>query len=307
VGLLLVALGTVRNRARQTSTETAMNGFSQSCMTFQAEHSSYPGVIPEDLLAASPGKITSTENMILHMAGGYRVLSPTSGPQATEEFDSFAGFVLSFGSGAEQWRLKVDPARIGEGPMIDNKPFAPYYVPSERHTAAAKGQYRVQAGFEDAPGDLPDLVDSWGQPIISMRRVRSVGSTIIGPQTLPGGARPQFLLAGLEGYLESDGLGELEQDQVTQSILNMGIAGSSPDGTRYQLFRMLLQHPAIEGQPRGEFMLLSAGADGIYMSCTDGPGSHEDPISTSNLEDRVLDKGPTILEDFDDIRIYGGG
>jgi hypothetical protein len=275
-------------------------------MTFHAEQNSYPGVIPEDVLAAHPGKLTSMENALLHMAGGYRVLSPTSGPKATDDFNSFGGplsFTISFGSGSDAWQLKIDPARIGEGPMIDNKPYAPFFVPSERHLAIVKGQYLAAGGA----GDVPDLIDAWGQPIIYMRRARSVGSYIVGPPLIAGGARPQFLLAGIEGYLESDGLGELEQDQVTQSIMNMGSAGADPEGTRYQLFRMLLQHPAIEGQPRGEFMLMSAGADGIYMSRSDGPGSHEDPIATGTLEDRVLDMGPTILEDFDDIRIYGGG
>jgi hypothetical protein len=137
--------------------------------------------------------------------------------------------------------------------------------------------------------------------------VRRIGSMMVGPQDGADGKLPQFTLAGLEGYLSSDGLGELEQDQADLSILNLGGLGNDPDSVRYQLFRVLLEHPSLENQPRGEFMFMSAGADGIFMSKFDGPGSHEAPITDGDVESRVIEKGAAVLKDFDDVQAYGGG
>ena len=55
VGLLLVALGGVRTRAKQADTEGIMRAFSQACESFQMEHRRYPGIIPEATLDQSPG------------------------------------------------------------------------------------------------------------------------------------------------------------------------------------------------------------------------------------------------------------
>jgi prepilin-type N-terminal cleavage/methylation domain-containing protein len=307
VGLLLVALGTVRGKALRTDSEATMRAFSQGCDTFQMEHGYYPGMVPEESLLASPGRISGTENALLHLMGGARVKSPTSGPQASADFDAFAGTKLTFGQGPTMWELKFDANRIGEGPIIDGKPYAPYFNPSPRDVAVVAGQVQTQGGFGDAPTDLPDLVDAWGQPIIYMRRIRRVGSVLVGPANPSN--QPQFMLAGLEGYLESEALGEFGQDQAALSTLNIGGGGmgNNSDQIRYDLFRLMLEHPSVRGQPRGEFMLLAAGDDGVYVSVSDGPGSHDDPIDAGDLQQRVIDKGAGVFKDYDDIWMYGGG
>jgi hypothetical protein len=59
----------------------------------------------------------------------------------------------------------------------------------------------------------------------------------------------------------------------------------------------------ILGQARGAFMLLSAGPDGVYFSRHDGPGEPGD----GNEVDNIIPFGPSIIEEFDDVLIFGGG
>src|SRR5688572_17138686 len=80
IGLLLAALAQVRKKTLRTQSEATMQQFANACAVFQAEHGFYPGVIPDAVLlahAASNGgvsPISSTENALLHLMGGYRVL-----------------------------------------------------------------------------------------------------------------------------------------------------------------------------------------------------------------------------------------
>ena len=160
-----------------------------------------------------------------------------------------------------------------------------------------RGQWYLSATPDDE--QLPDLVDSWGQPILYVRRLRSIGPLVGDPST----TSPQFTMAGLYGYLASDELGELGADQVYT-------AGSNPSGSILSQsavplnegnFARIIEHPALAGQPRGAFALFSAGPDGVYFSATDGPGTPTSP------ETDLANFPATVIEEFDDVRVFGGG
>jgi len=69
VGILLPALGKVQERARATQSLGLMQEFAKACDSFQQEFGRYPGLVPEDILAAEP-RWSSTENAILELMGG---------------------------------------------------------------------------------------------------------------------------------------------------------------------------------------------------------------------------------------------
>ena len=69
IGILLVALSAVQERARKTQTTNLMEEFGKACETFQQQFGFYPGLVPEAILAGDP-KISGTENAILHLCGG---------------------------------------------------------------------------------------------------------------------------------------------------------------------------------------------------------------------------------------------
>ena len=54
IGLLLPAIGRASSKARQTKTRTTMNEFVKACESFQQEFGFYPGLVPDDDLAAKP-------------------------------------------------------------------------------------------------------------------------------------------------------------------------------------------------------------------------------------------------------------
>jgi prepilin-type N-terminal cleavage/methylation domain-containing protein len=333
VGILLVALGKVQERSRRTKTEALMNSFINACTAFQAAHGRYPGVIPDDVLLNFPDGngapyISSTENALLHLMGGYRVKSPfdpAGGPVDTEYTNYFASAdginTFEFVFGASGWNLKVDKRRIGEGPIIDGKPQQSMFSAKGDELLPVKGQ------LGDVDGRiLPDLIDAWGQPIIYVRRVRDRGP-IAGPSA-SGNVPPQFLLGGVVSYLgwpeDSAGngvtgvleIGDFSADQTYSS-------GSNPKGSilsegtpaeRFQEFAMLVRHPGVSAKPgsaaelvngsaRGAIVLISAGPDGIYFSAADGPGSS----STPETDIGQYFANPQVIKDFDDIILTGGG
>lgn len=310
VGLLLVALGRVRTAAAKTRTQNTMRQFAAACDQFQQEYGRYPGVIPEPVLASLPNNpLSTTENALLELMGGFRVLRPNeAGTPREDEFNAYTGTIIVVGSA---WRLRVDVNRIGEGPFIDGKANGPFLAPDENAFGLVSGQ-ALGASFNAL--ELPDLLDDWGQPIIYLRRLRSRGPLVPDPD-IPNDL-PQFLIAGLDGYLKSTGLGELGRNQVYSSSGNPGgsiLTDTLPD---YLInYAYVLRHAALgDSDPnevrktstaRGAYVLISAGPDGIFFSAQDGPGAPGDEVT-------ALGGNPDInpdraVDEYDDIRIFGGG
>lgn len=322
--LLLVAMGRVRTTAMQSRTLSIMQNFAAACDAFYTDHGQYPGVIPERVLAmeeaneASAGSIsfTSTENALLHLMGGYRVVPQgVSEGSLVEEYDAYdADYEITFGTGANPWRLKIKLSDIGQGPVINGRPHASYYTPGANEIGVVEGQLDQT----DMPSQsdwvrIPDLVDAWGQPIMYIRQVRSSGDRLVSDvdedfrgQFLFGSSGSPREFGGMTGYLRSTRLGEVGANQVELSILNQV---TSDD--RMATFAQLIRHPAfgepdepLNGTARGAYVLISAGPDGVYFSRQDGPGEPANPV------DDILsgsDVNPRVVEDYDDIVFFGGG
>lgn len=303
VGLLLVALKGAKVRAEVTKTRTTMQSFSSACDAFQLEHGQYPGVIPESVLAEFP-KISGTENAILHLMGGYRVLSQFDNDATIADYDNFiSSVVFTFGSGDTEWKLKVDVQRIGEGPYINGTLYSPYFTPKGDEFAVTIGQVEPP-GFGTQGGGLPDLIDAWGQPIVFVKKSRPIGPLALDSSL---DVPPQFLYGTMIPYIESTGLGEFGKNQMDNT--NGSIFNNANDSTA--TLAQILRHAAfgepdepLTGNSQGAYMLFSAGPDGIYFSITDGPGTSVNPV------DNIVDEqfgSPRVVNEYDDIRIFGGG
>ena len=305
-GILLVAMRGVRVRAKYTQTESMMQSFMAACDSFQMEHGRYPGVVPESVFANPGGvggtpPISGTENALLELMGGYRVLSPFDdrNGQVGQDFDAYGtGFdprqvvTKTIGSGSDAWQLKVVLPLLGEGPVLNGQPFAPYFTPGNNELIVA--QYNPNAN------ELPDLVDAWGGPIIYVRRARTTGPLVDDS----GSGQPQFLTTSMTPYTTSTALGELGKDQSV-SIFNTSAAANAT-------FGQTIRHPAfgapddpLTGTARGAYVLISAGPDGIYFSRFDGPGTPTAP--QDNIVDHQDFGHPKVDDEYDDIRRFGGG
>jgi hypothetical protein len=288
-----------------------MQQFSNACAAFQSEHGFYPGVIPDDILFTDP-KISCTENALLHLMGGYRVLTPTDIDPASPTVIDYTNYVatatLSIGTAPNLYQLKVNVKKMGEGPVINGKPYAPYFTPAPDDLVVAAGQVFPSSS---ADPELPDLIDAWGQPIIYVKQSRNRGPLI--KDLTAGTAAPQFALGGVTAYLNSTALGEMQKNQIAAPAGSVLAVGTVPQ--QNNVFAVLLSAPAfykktnpLYGSARGAFALISAGPDGIYFSAVDGPGTQTDPIdSDSEVGTKIIDIGPKVIDEFDDIRVFGGG
>ena len=309
--LLLSALSSAQQRARATQTTSTMEAFAAACETFFQDHGQYPGVVPEALLAldaeANDGipRISSLENALYHMMGGYRILG------VHPDFAQFNGFAMSFGNGNNQITVKfaVNSELLGDGPLIGGRQYPSYFTPPEGTLVKVFGQ----VGDEE---NLVDVVDAWGQPLALVRRQRTVG---VLPNNRSGNdGNPetwQFRTEGAAPYFEAglSGLGELRKQQAF--VNNAASSILSQENTAFFEGNVgrILANPAIrEGvgnpddlytQPRGSMLLLSAGPDGIYFSSQDGPFSEDDPPGTPR---DIFDETQSSIGEFDDILRFIG-
>ncbi len=316
IGLLLPALRNVRTRAKATTTQSTMNSFAQACDTFFQDHGRYPGLIPERILANVPNVISGTENALLELMGGavrgdaqgYDELTPEYAPATggwlEVELDSSTPvgvFKISLGPTSDDAPPLAN--RLGEGPTINGRKYQPYFAPGSRELAPTALRTGPDLGSDPVEFEIPDLLDAWGQPIIYVRRAGTgIGALVGQPGDNPP---PQFYRGAMRTYLDATQLGDLGEDQLNRSLLNQG-----SDVEQDETFAQILRHPALgdpdnplaTGEARGGFILISAGPDGIFFSTEDGPGDAGSPVTLI-----VGEYPPTIVDEYDDIRVFGGG
>lgn len=286
VSLLLAALSQVQAKARRTSTLATMNAFANACDVFQQDHGRYPGAVPEDVLAATAttATISGTENALLDLMGG----ATREAEVGTTAYNNAAGTEVIFSG---NYRVKIDLNRMGDGPVLDGKPWGAYFTPSDKEFGFVEGQFGTPGALAQG---LPDLIDSWGQPIIALRRTRSVGQLA----AATSGVVAQFDVRPTFSYLNSTQLGYLETNQTLLSILR-----SAPDTLAN--FARLLEHPALPGQSRGAMMLISSGADGIYYSAQDGPGAADAEVRDISVN-APQNWPASVVDEYDDVLIFAG-
>jgi hypothetical protein len=309
IGLLLPAIAAVSTAAKNSKTDSILTEFGKACEQFQLEHGFFPGLVPEQALAAAAAggaaEISSTENALLHLMGGYIVSTDPNYATTLGRVYDFTAF------GGPEFKVIYDaalpgrPSAMGRGPVINGKQYPPYYSPGNDEFAIARGQ----VGEPDF--QIPDVLDAWGTPIIYLKRARTVGPIV--PDS--SGTAPQFLRDGANSYLISTGLGEILGNQlpgggtVEYSMLNASGGGASQNGNftvaDWNLM-VILGHQGLMtdvsgdiyySQPRGEFAVISAGEDGIFFS-----QQEFDPTDTDNEI-----PSPAALDVFDDIVRMGGG
>lgn len=309
IGIVLSALSRTQEKARRTETENLMQEFAKACETFQQQFGFYPGIVPESFLAADP-KITGTENAILHLCGGG---IPQDDPNySSPQYSGASWTEITFTNGGATFRIKVNPAKVGEGPRIRGTQYKSFFSPKSDALAPVPGQGLAAAGtdpYANDPYRLPDLVDSWGQPIIYMRQMRAQGSTLVaGAQATESMADCMFAFQPIVAYINSVELGDLGQAQIGNSILR-----TTPAANQSATLAQIIRNPSFgapgtpnAGAPSGAVVLISAGRDGIFFWNKDGPGT---PTAVINdiVSAVVNPQGPYTVKQYDDVRVFSGG
>jgi len=296
VGILLPALSAASQAAKKSRTQATMNDFAKACELFFQEHGFYPGLVPDEALAAAGSPISSTENALLHLMGGYILAGdPNYASTTGREFDF---------SGVDGPIFKVIdrdgegiPSDMGNGPKIEGRQYATYF---DGELQFARGQVNEPNDFQ-----IPEILDAWGQPIVYLRRARSLG-----PLVGQDGDGAQFVFNTIDPYVESDGLGELQNDQIDTSDEEYSLISETAVGNKaYDNLATLLTNQAFfdgtnsatrqAGTPRGSFAVISAGKDGVFFNRA------EDVNPDTGDEELIF--GPVAIEEYDDLLIMGGG
>ncbi|MFO0783810.1 MAG: prepilin-type N-terminal cleavage/methylation domain-containing protein [Phycisphaerales bacterium] len=322
IALLLPALGKVVERARVTTTQGTMQEFAKACDAYFQEFNEYPGIIPEDALEAGMGgsdsnapPISGTENAILALMGGYRL--PTD-----SDYSTYGGTVYTFAT-TPPFTIKINPAKVGEGPTRNGKKYDSFFNPKGREFGTAKGQ--MVGNSQESTPFMPDLLDAWGEPILYVRQARTLGP-LVSTRTSSSSVMGQFSRAGILPYTLSTGLGELGYDQsfnggsTDYSIFNtQNVNGGSGAIARDLTMGQILRHPAQTtsmsgasdaakvnaGAPRGKYMLISPGPDGIFFSVSSGLGTPAAP-KADIVGSAVNPDGPRVIDRYDDVVVFGG-
>jgi len=289
IGILLPALSKALGNARRSQTSSTMQEFAKACDSFYQEFGYYPGLIPEHILAMDP-QFSGTENALFHLMGG-------AVAQDDPDYASFGtGWVqYTVGSGSNTFTLKVNPAEIGKGPRVAGKQYPPFYSPKSDELAVTEGQVLNVV-------DIKDVLDAWGQPIIYLRAMRENGPLVGNPNVA------QFSIGPALPYTDSLALGELGKAQPQVSLINASTV-ADVNSTLAQFIRSPAFGPnnaPLNGSPRGRYVLISAGADGVYLSKFDGLGTSATPL-IDVVNSGTNPGGPAALDKYDDVRVFGGG
>ena len=309
VGILLPALSRVQERARKTQTESLLQEFIKACETFQQQFGYYPGIVPEAILATDP-QISSTENAILHLCGG---AIPQDDPSYNiAPYSTWTELTFNGGPVNGTFKIRVNPLKMGEGPRIRGTQYKSFFSPKASDLIAAPGQNLTATGTEDRyandPLRIPDLIDAWGQPVLYLRQMRPNGSKMVaGAQASDAMTDCMFAFQGIKPYLNSNELGDLGTTQA-DSILRAASV-TNQNATLAQIIRNVSYGASTsdpqQGAPRGAIVAISSGRDGIFFSRFDGRGSQTTPqvdiVSSANPT------GPYIVQEYDDVRVFGGG
>jgi prepilin-type N-terminal cleavage/methylation domain-containing protein len=324
-GLLLPALGQVIQRARAAQTRETMESFARACDAYYIEFGEHPAVIPssvlylgvtdnpsDPLVPQNLAKLTQMENALLALMGGYRL-------ESDADYSAYTGTELVFNT-TPPFRIKIDAARMGEGPMKNGRKYDAFFAPKGSELRRVGGKMNPATALPLASGEglMPDLVDAWGAPIGYIAQMRTIG-----PMVRKGTVAGQFERKQMIAYTGSTALGEAGVDQtdtVKGSVLSTYSAAGLPSTESRRLtLAQLIRHPALEaagasnasdaervysGTARGKFFLFSAGPDGIFFSRSQVRTPDGQPM-TDIISRTTNPNGPRVVELFDDIVVAG--
>jgi len=314
IGILLPTLSRVQQKAKRSQTENLLQEFVNACTVFQQQFGFYPGIVPESTLAADP-KISSMENALLHLCGG---AIPQDDPlYGSPTYSAWQEVTFAQGT-PNQFKIRLQTytngsqtqTKIGDGPRIRGVQYKTFFAPKASDLLPTPGQYNLATSSVEDPYGIPDLIDAWGQPVLYLRQARANASRLVGGMTPSDNANLNdcmFIGKGLLPYIMSDALGEQLGSQADSIFRQMSTpTASDPAQNLAQAIRNTsVGTPTApqDGAPRGAIAVMSAGKDGVFFSKYDGAGSPSVP--KSNIYNDV--RGPKVCEEYDDVRVFGGG
>lgn len=294
LGLLFPALGIARRAARSTSSQAMMRDVTVAIESFRVQENRVPGYFSQKKLGAVENQVaglTAMENALLELAVEPVPRSEWDVDNAPADDNTWLEIGPSSDDMDEQ--VRIDFAAFGspDGPgylQLDAKRMFPVIGQETAHEVRS-----IPEDLTSLTKGVPDVVDAFGQPI--MMWSRDLG----GPgrinkvedfcQFQYGNTVAPFYWTANSGYLKSTNLGDRQVNQAKESLLGfevddemrlltnlMGVTGS-PAYPEDRGSGAGVDDPWYPSRPRGDVVLISAGADRVYFKR--GSATDTDPAS----------------------------
>ncbi len=278
IAIVVPALGGARNIARTQETRNLITTLQQASVQFQLDNRRAPGYFTAAEMGSQENGtrgFSGMQNAMLDLAGGIVTGTPAGsvpvGPIATP---------------ARQ--VQVDPTLIGAKVGRNKNYFVPTAKFFKKQDGSEGGARNIGGAAEHV--DIPELVDSWGMPILYWQLDSAALGTVAtvndfaridsGAANAPTVAR--FYWNSNAAFLENASVGFKRVNQQAQSLLGQGagtdaaislagILGSPGSPGPYTTATAL--GSIVPTGARGSFVIHSAGLDGTYTGRTERGGA----------------------------------
>jgi prepilin-type N-terminal cleavage/methylation domain-containing protein len=281
IAITLPALGGVRDSARRAGTQSMMTNITQAVGQFQTDHRRLPGYFPVQALGAA------TNNASAGMSAMENVMIELMGMQVQATNPGQPGWIQVGPATNNTVWVNYDLMGSAQNGVKN------YYAPGEKHfVAQLRGTQQIGSMGNTDPDlnipQMPDVVDDFGQPLLAwVQDDTQVGSISTEQQfalkdTSVGRAR--FYWQSNAAFLMSNSLGRRARSQVDAERGSWLASDSVPEPQRIQSLIGVLGNPSYPYRPmgspanfvpsvpvqaRGQFILHSAGSDGVYFGKRD--------------------------------------
>ncbi len=295
LGLLFPALGIARRAARSTSSQAMMRDVTTAIESFRVQENRTPGYFSQKKLGAMENQtsgLTTMENALLELAVEPVPFSEWEADNNPADDNTW----LEIGPSMEmEDRVRVDTAAFGSPErsvaylQLDAKRLFPVIGQETTHEVLS-----LAGDPTSLTKGVPDVVDAFGQPIMMWSRDLGGPGRIDEVQDFcrfeyENTVAPFYWTAN-SGYLMSENLGDQQINQAKESLLGfevfdesetrlltnlMGVTGS-PAYPEDRGSGAGPDDPWYPSRPRGDVVLISAGADRVYFKKGSNSG---DPAS----------------------------
>lgn len=325
IAILVPAISGARNSARKTTTTALMTTISNAISQFKSQKNRLPGYFSQAELgnAGNNTSFTAMENALLDLAGGVD-------PNAQAGPENVIDVTLNLPLGAKTARINTLHVGASDGPGYINMSAKGVGTsgPQSSGMAPARSpndQIEDLTTYPAGKFQMPDIIDAWGRPIILWARNDSAGSNppprfalVTAPDNPSVNDPPAlFYWRANRGYLAAP-------VQANTSALGGAVTGPGNVTSTLRSMEALMGDPTFPNPsigannpdpvntpvpltPRGDFVLQSAGVDGVYLN-NNGEPSLEYRYVPAGLANPASWAGETdwkTLDRTDDI-IQGG-
>lgn len=324
ISILLPAVGGVRNAARRSSSESLMASIHQSVGQFRAAEQRIPGYFTVKDVGADANKIESPtggallngityfENALLDLAGGVSEDQSTANPADP--------------SGDPD--TPPDRIRVGVGLGPANAVFVertavgaedgPGYLDLPDGFVSWGGVDDGRAGSSPGADWMPRVIDAWGSPLLMWPRDEFAGKDKPMAAEDSDTERAAFYWAGNSAFVCGQGLGRAKANNYAASTLSFDVASAQK---RTNSLNAIVGHPQfpdpasitgpngpLPAEARGDVVLHSAGANGVYLESDNGQFNeyHYIPDGTDfSSSPSWISDTTNYLEKADDVILAG--